>query len=210
MADWQETGSTSEGVTIAFEGINQDEQDKLDMENFARGVKTPAKEDPGGKAFATTAAMGRRAMTPMDAVRTGLAAALAFAGYQILSAAHVTGGGLTGGVIGGAALGYALPSIIDLFRAKRAAAVTRSTADSFRLTLSPAELVVEGQTTPRQVIPVEAIDHFSGIGRLTVHRRDGTAAALPCSLKHRMHGPLAARLDELLREAKAAQVAPAG
>jgi hypothetical protein len=202
MTDWQETGSPAERVVIAFDGINQDEQDKLDVENFSRGVKTPAAEDPGGKAFAKGSGLQRRAMSPMDAVRAGLGGAAAFVAYEILSGAHASPGALTGGVAGCFLFGYLSPSLVDLFRAKRAAPVARSTADSFRITLSPAELIVEGQTTARQVFAVETIDRVSGMGRLTVHRRDGTAVALPCSLKHRMHGPLADRLNELLRAAR--------
>ncbi len=209
MADWEEAGSPSGGMVIAFEGINQDEQDKLDMENFARGVKTPAKEDPGGKAFAPTRAMQRRAMSPMDAVRLGLGCVMAIVGYQVLSALGVSDGARFGGLIGCFFFGVLIPTLFDLVRRKQAAPVARATADSFRLTLSPPEFVVAGQTTPRQAFPVETIDHFSGIGRLTVHRRDGTAVALPCSLKHRMHGPLAARLDELLRDARASSSLPA-
>jgi hypothetical protein len=202
MSDWQETRSAAGGMVIAFDGVNQDQQDQLDMENFARGVKTPAKEDPGGKAFAPNPRLRQRAMSPMDGVRLGLGLVLAFLGYEALSAAHVSGGALTGGMFGCFVLGTLIPAIVDLFRSKRAAPVARSTADAFHLTLSPAELTVEGQTMPRQVFAVEAIDRFTGVGRLTVHRRDGTAVALPCSLKHRMHGPLAARLNELLREVR--------
>jgi len=203
MRDWKETGSVAQGCVIAFEGINQDEQDKLDVENFARGLKAPTQEDPGGKAFARTAGLRARAWSPMDAFRVGLGLALALLGHYGLEALGLSSGAVSGGTAAGFLLGVALPTIVALVQTEQAEPVERSTADAFRLTVSSAECVVEGQTTGRQAFDIAAIDRFEGVGRLTVYRRDGTAVALPCSLTHRMHGPLAARLNELLREARA-------
>jgi hypothetical protein len=203
MNEWQESGTIAEGLVIAFAGINQDEQDKLDMENFARGLKEPAAEDPGGKAFAKTARVRSRAMTPMDAIRYGLGAIFALVGYVITGELHAESGVMIGTVAACFVLGVSTPAIINLVRSQQAKPVSRSTADSFRLTVSPNELAVEGDALPRQAYDIDSIAKVDGKTRLMLHLRDGKAVTLPCSLRSKQHVPLAARLEELVREAKA-------
>jgi hypothetical protein len=203
MNEWQESGTITEGFVIAFLGINQDEQDKLDMENFARGLKEPAAEDPGGKAFARTARTRARAMTPMDAIRYGLGVVFGLVGYGIVEALDIKEGARIGIIVGFFVLGLCTPFLFNLVRSQQAKPVSRSTADSFRLTISPNELAVEGDALPRQAYDVESIVRVDGKTRLMLHLRDGKAVTLPCSLRSKQHVPLAARLEELVREAKA-------
>src|SRR2546427_882103 len=51
--EWSERGSVAEdgGLVLAFRGINQDEQDRLDAQNFVRGLKAPARPDPDYEAI---------------------------------------------------------------------------------------------------------------------------------------------------------------
>ncbi len=203
MSDWQETGNASESIVLSFEGVNLDEKDALDMENFSRGLKAPADEDPGGKIYAANARIRSRAISPRDAFRLGLAAILGLGGYYGLVMLGVSGGVLLVGGGIGVFIGYALPTLFELVRAQQAKPIERTVDDSFRITVSPAGLTVEGQTIGRKEIELEAIDHFTGMGRLTIHGRTGAPIALACGLKNRSLQPLAARLDELVREAKA-------
>jgi hypothetical protein len=202
MMEWEETENISDGLVITFEGINQDAQDALDMENFARGLKTPAKEDPGGKAFARTASARSRAMTPMDGVRLGLGLLFGIAAFLTAGALKLSDGVWFGACAVAALAGYLVPDAVMAMRRRQAQPVARTTAESFRISLSPTELVVEGQAAGRKVIRVAEIDRFDGRGRLTMMRRDGGAVVLPCSLRSRSHGELARRLDELLGQAR--------
>jgi hypothetical protein len=198
MADWEEPG----GLVVAFVGINNDEHDKIEMENFSRGLKAPAKEDPGGKAFATNARMRSRAMTPMDVVKFALGAVVGLVGYLIAGALGLPPGTAWLVFLGCFFVGYLITYVVTAVLTQKAQPVARSAADTFRITLSSYELAVEGQTTPRVAIPIAEIDRFDGRGKLTVLRRDGSSVVLPCSLKSRFHGDLAGRLDELLRKAR--------
>jgi hypothetical protein len=171
--EWRESAADG-GVILEFDGLDLDAQDELDMENFARGLKEPAKEDPGGKAFATTARMQARAISPRDAVKLFLA--LAFSGVAFVIAGELDLKEGPGYAIVGAAffLGYATPAIVTAVLKKKAAPIARSTAEHFRITVGPAELVVEGERASRLV----------------------------CGLKTKFHPPLAARLNDLVAKAR--------
>ncbi len=190
------------GLALTFDGINLDEQDALDMENFARGVKEPAKEDPGGKAFATTPQMRSRAMSPMDAIRLGLAVVAGVITFMIVGELNVSPN-IGYPAVGVAALLGALgPTIVTAILSKKAEPVKRMTQERFVITVSRNELTVEGERAPRVAIPVAEIDRVDGAGRLTVRKKDGGVVTLVCGLKSKFHPPLADRLNALLASAR--------
>lgn len=196
--DWAESGAVETGLTLTFDGINLDEQDALDMENFARGVKEPAKEDPGGKAFAATPQMRSRAMSPMDAIKLGLAAVAGLITFVIVGELKVSSNVGYPAVGVAAVLGFLAPTIVTAVLSKKAEPVQRMTQERFVITVSRDELSVEGERAPRVAIPVAEIDRVDGAGRLTVRTRDGRVVTLVCGLKSKFHPPLADRLNALL------------
>lgn len=200
---WQEQGSIPGPVVISVDAINQDEQDKLELENFARGLSAPSKEDPGGKAYARSSRMRSRAMSPMDAVR--LASGFVFAGVSAFTLSETTlGGGPSFGICAGAfVFGIALPSIVRLVMAKRAAPVTRITRGTFELRLDAGFFSCTGAGTTEVRYELARVRSFSGGRRLSVELTDAPTATLALSVPSRDNTPLAARLNELLAASRA-------
>jgi hypothetical protein len=198
-SDWSEARGES-GTSLTFAGIDQDAQDALDAENFARGVTAPSAEDPGGKAFA---GWRTRALTPEDGMRLGLALlCMVLAGVFLLPENPSDRTVIV--VLGGAfVFGIALPSVVNLVRARRAKPVLRSTRDTFTLEVGPQGLVLRSQSGMARTFALASVDHFEGGRRLVVRLRDATSEALPCVLPSRAHDGLADRLNELVAEERA-------
>src|SRR5258706_16064011 len=97
-AEWSETRRAVDEVALVFEGIDQDAQDALDIENFARGVTAPAREDPGGKAFVRSGRAKARVLTPRDIVRQVLAIVCAVVTWGTLAELGVSDGLIVLGV----------------------------------------------------------------------------------------------------------------
>jgi hypothetical protein len=201
--EWSEQGALPHWLTVTFEGINQDAKDQLDIENFARGAKAPSKEDPGGKAFAHTAQLRARALSPRDVATLGLAGVFGLLGWIIPSELGARSEVASGVGIGAAVFGGLLLTLIDFIRGQQAKPVTRSVEDRFTLTLSRATFTCAGAEMPEQRFEVSAIESFAGDAALSLRLADGKTVTLPCRLPSRLHGPLAERLNGALQEAKA-------
>ena len=200
---WEEHGALPGPVVLRVDGVNQDEQDKLELENFARGLSAPSKEDPGGKAYARGTRMGSRAMSPMDAVR--LACAFVFAGVTAgtLSGTEVSGGVALGLGVGAFIFGLAFPTIVQLILAKRAAPVTRITRGVFELRFDAGHFACTGAGTAEVRYDLARVRSFTGGRRLSVELTDAPTATLPLSVASRNNGPLASRLNDLLAASRA-------
>src|SRR3954463_8386852 len=134
-AEWSESSGAVDELALMFEGIDQEAQDALDIESFARGVTAPSREDPGGKAFVRSSRAKARVLTPRDIVRQALAAVFAVVAWGTLAELGVSEWFGVFGVAVAVFFGGSIPSLIDLFRAKRAAPVVRSTKDRFTLSV---------------------------------------------------------------------------
>src|SRR5690348_12910053 len=90
--EWTESGTLDAGVILAFDGINLDEQDALDMENFSRGLKAPVAEDRGGKAYSHVLPVRHRllVLSPGDAIKLALGCVLALVAFLITAHLAVT------------------------------------------------------------------------------------------------------------------------
>jgi hypothetical protein len=77
--------------------------------------------------------------------------------------------------------------------------------ERFSLRLDPSGLIATGEHRTMRTFALESVDGFEGGPRLGVRLRDGTRARLRCVLPLvRDHASLAARLDEALRQLRAA------
>jgi hypothetical protein len=202
--EWSESNDPVGEVVVTFEGIDQDAQDSLDVENFARGVQAPSREDPGGKAYVRTQRTKNRVMTPADIVRFSLALLVALVTWGTLSELGVPDGFIAFGVICAFFVGAAIPSLINLFRAKKAAPVARSVDERFTLRVGPGRFTLAGVQRPDLHVELRSIASFLGDHRLSVALTDGRTMVLPCKLRSKAHAELAQRLNQLVRDARAA------
>ena len=66
---WAEEGSLPEKLVLTFQGVNSEALDRMEIENFKRGLSAPEADDPGGTAMAH----GRsRGLTPRQGIGMGL------------------------------------------------------------------------------------------------------------------------------------------
>jgi len=199
---WTETDGPDQERVLSFAGIDQDLQDTLDIENFASASKTVAKEDEGGKAFARGSRMRSRAMTPMDAVRFGLACVfLLVALWVTQDLVTVSDGAAMAICFGAFFLGALTPWLVTLAIGRRARPVVRSSAATFHLRVSPRALQVEGPAGT-QSYDLADIAAVTGAPRLVLERRDGARITLSCRLPGPGQSALAARLNELVARAR--------
>ena len=201
---WQEQGALPGPVVIVLDAINQDEQDKLELENFARGLSAPAKEDEGGKAYARGTRMRSRAMSPVDAAR--LALAFVFGGITWLTLGGNPGVAsevATGVSMAAFIFGLAFISIVNVVLRKRAAPVLRTTRGQFQLRFDAGFFTCSGAGTNEVRLELARVRSFTGGRRLSIELTDAPAATLPLSVSNRNNGPLAARLNDLLAASRA-------
>jgi hypothetical protein len=202
---WQEQGALPGAVVLTVDAINQDEQDKLELENFARGLSAPAKEDAGGKAFRhhlRGRARAAQPMSPKDAIR--LVLGFAFGGLTWLATDSVVRDGLSTGLsVAAFVFGLGLLSIVDLVRASRAAPVARSTRGVFELRFDAGHFACSGAGVPEVRFELARVRSFTGNRRLSIELTDAPAATLPLSVPSKNNGALAARLNDLLAASRA-------
>ena len=202
-AEWSETNHAEGQIVIAFEGIDQDAQDALDVENFSRGVHAPEREDPGGQAFVHTRRAKMRVLTPRGMVSQTLGILFAGVTWGTLAELGVRNELIVLFVFLAGMLGLGLLDIIGLFRAVKAAPVKRSTQDRFTLSLDPHRFTLAGERLVESSFELRSVASFVGDRRLSIALTDGRTVRLPCRLRSTMHVALAGRLNQLLHEARA-------
>lgn len=203
-SSWSEQGALPGAVVISVDAINQDEQDKLELENFARGLSAPAREDPGSKAYAGPARIRGRAMTPFDAVRMASGFVFAALAWWILSTMDLERSVSMGVGFGAFVGGLLFPSLVRLVLVRRAAPVTRSTRGTFELRFDAGHFSCTGAGTPEVRIELARVRSFTGGRRLSIELTDAPAATLPLTLPSKNNSPLASRLNDLLSASRAA------
>lgn len=201
---WHEEGALPGAIVLSVDGVNQDELDKLEIENFARGLSAPAKEDPGGKPYARSSRMTAGAMTPTDGVRAVLAFLFAGIAIAISAGGETTSTFTIAMVVAAFLLGLGLPSIVRFILAWHAAPVVgRITRGTFRLSFDAGHFVCTGAGTPEVRIELARVRSFTGGRRLSIELKDAPTATLPLSVASRDNTPLAMRLNDLLSASRA-------
>jgi len=167
--------------SVVFDGINQDRQDALEIANFERAAKTPAKDDPGGTAKT------RSGRTP----------------EQLIGVATAVGGAMVLGMVSplagfiGFFAGGLAPAVVRFALEARGRPRRMSTRERFRIRLTEELITVESDSG-RQEHPTANVLSFGAGKRIEIVHRDGTKAVLPCVLPSRQHGPLVEQLNALL------------
>lgn len=196
---WTEHGALcDDGIVVRFQGINQDEQDDLDAQNFVRGLKAPAPPDPDYDAIVHASEDGRPGNSH-DAARWITGCTLAALTILLMPAA--LGPFVLLAPPLALAAGYFAPSVVRSARELRAAPIRRSVRGIFECKITSARFVCSGFLA-EQSFDLHSMASFAGDTRLWLQFDDGRIVRLPIRLESRDQAPVAARLNELLREAK--------
>jgi hypothetical protein len=176
--DWTEEGALPGTVTLRFEGVNSDALERIEVENFQRGLSTPQAEDPGGTAFAE----GRRtgAMTPETAF--GVALGVVFGGI-----AFAIGGSLDLGTGVGFALvfaafllGVGTPPLVRYLLVRRGASRGVVMTETFTIEATNDAMTVRGASIGSVTVPLDDLVEVIAAPRLGWRDRSGTFKPFPC------------------------------
>lgn len=181
-----------DGVVLSLTAVDQEAADAAEAHDFVRNLRMSREADPRDRDAGT---------------RAGCLYALAVPG--LLLSALVLAGAFEGMGLP-ALLGFVLPpataAIVLLTRFWRAHSVRLRRAQQqrvFEFEVRPSELVLrEGGRVRYQVAPV-MVARFVGGARLSIERAEGGLDVLPLRVASGGHDALAARLNEIIREARA-------
>lgn len=200
--DWTEEGALPGTLTLRFEGLNSEALERMEIENFQRGLTAPAAEDPGGTAFAR----GRHAsaMTPLQAI--GVALGLIFAGLALAVGGSL---GLSPGpgfalIFAAFVLGVATPKIVRFGLGRRAAVKGIVMTEAFIIEATSDSMTVRGATIGSVSVPLEDVVEVVAAPRLGWRDRSGRFLPFPCGAAlNTTNTALAARLQQVVTQVRA-------
>jgi hypothetical protein len=198
MNEFSEEASGA-SVTLRFTGTNVDTADDIEAETFAQRSKAPAKEDPGGAAYARPGTQ-HRVMTPRKIMALACAFVLVAIVEAILDALGASDGLRVGGAFAAWFLGFTVPTAVFWALERRAATpTTRSASETFTITVGEGVLSVEGDQGYRMTALVPEIATIAvDRGRVFVALASGKRLRLACRTRTAAGtAALAARLLEL-------------
>jgi len=187
---------------LRFEGVNSDALERIEIENFQRGLTVPQAEDPGGTAFTR----GRRsgAMTPETAI--GVALGFVFAGI-----AFAIGGSLDLGtgvgfalILAAFLLGLATPLLVRFVLGRRGATRGVVMTETFTIEATNEAMTVHGATIGAVTLPIDELAEVIAAPRLGWRDRSGTFKPFPCGFTvSAKNAALAARLQQIVTQVRA-------
>lgn len=188
---WSETGTVAAGVVLTMRAIDQEATEAAEARDFIRDLRKPTASDPRDQSAGT---------------RAGCLYALAIPTVLLLSL--LFGGGFESiglPFLAGFAAMPAVIAVVLLTRFWRGHTVRalRLRERGFELLVTPSRLLLRADGDTRYEIPTTAISRFVGGDRLAIERTAGGLDVLALRFADRDHDALAARLNELLREARA-------
>lgn len=187
---WSESGTVADGIVLSLAAVDQEAVDAAEARDFVRHLRTPS--DP---------------RDPNAGTRAGCLYALA---VPVLL--------LCGAILAGLFAEMGLPSLVGLLippaaaasvlltRFWRAHSVRRVRAQqerSFTFEATSSKLVLRADDRVRYEVPTDMIAGIVGGARLSIQRTDGRLDVLPLRIASGGHDALAARLTEIVREARA-------
>lgn len=187
---WSESGAVTDGVVLSLAAVDQEAVDAAEAVDFVRHLRTSS--DP---------------RDPDAGTRAGCLYALA---VPVLL--------LCGAILAGIFEEMGLPALVGLLIPPAAAAsvlltrfwrshsVRRARAlrqRSFTFEVTPTKLVLRADDRVRYEVAIDMIAGIVGGARLSIQRTDGKLDVLPLRIASGGHDALAARLTEIVREARA-------
>lgn len=187
---WSESGTVADGIVLSLAAVDQEAVDAAEARDFVRHLRTPS--DP---------------RDPNAGTRAGCLYALAVP-TLLLCGLILAGGFEQTGLPGplGLLIPFAVAASVLLTRFWRAHSVQRVRAQQqreFTFEVTASKLVLRADGRVRYEVATSMIAGFVGDARLAVERTEGRLDVLPFRIASGGHAALAARLTEILREARA-------
>lgn len=199
---WSEEGALPGTLTVRFDGVNSDALERMEIENFQRGLSAPEADDPGGRAFATGRQRGL-ALTPRQGIGVGLGGVLALVGYSIAESAHLGDGYEFLFMVIGFAIGMALLPIGFFLLSRRSQVKGVIMTEPFTIEATADALTFRGASIGSVTVPVGDIVEVVATPRLGWRDKSGKFSSFPCGYAMKANNvTLATRLTQIAVQAR--------
>ncbi len=199
---WSEEGALPGTLVVRFEGVNSAALERMEIENFQRGLSAPEADDPGGTAFATGRQRGL-ALTPRQGIGVGLGCVLALVGYEIAESMSLGDGLEFAAMVIGFVIGMAILPIGYFLLARRAQVKGVVMTEPFTIEATPDAMTIRGATIGSVSVPVTDVVEIVAAPRLGWRDKSGKFSSFPCGYTIKANNvALAARLTQIAAQVR--------